>query len=164
MKKEQHEQISRRAFDVFRGDAESIPPMTLRGGDAVDNYDEPPAHDPAIDNSTDEYLDTYAFTGLAFLDAASWRHYLPSLIDYALRNFRDAASVSLAIDGLLYSLRPPDRDPPRLGSLSSEQEAVIVEFLDTLAFGDESTHNDLAMQVLEEYWVPGALYRKTEEQ
>jgi hypothetical protein len=40
------------------------------------------------------------------------------------------------------------------------QEAVIVAVLDVLAFDERSPHRDLAMQVLEEYWVPGALYRK----
>jgi hypothetical protein len=157
-----HEAISRRAFDVFRGDVEKSPRVTLRGGDALDSYNEPPPYALALDDPTDQYIERYAFHGLPFLDAASWRHYLPRLIDYALRNFRDAVSVSLAIDGILHSLRPPDREPPRLGSLSAEQEAVIVEFLDALAFGHESVHKDFAMQVLEEYWVPGAPYRKTE--
>jgi hypothetical protein len=63
-------------------------------------------------------------------------------------------------EALLWSLRPPDREPPRLGSLSAEQEAVIVAVLDVLAFDARSLDRELAMQVLEEYWVPGALYRK----
>ena len=61
---------------------------------------------------------------------------------------------------MLSSLRPPDREPPRLGSISLEQEAVVVEFLDLLAFGERSAYQDFAMQVLEEYWVPNALYRE----
>jgi hypothetical protein len=63
-------------------------------------------------------------------------------------------------DALLWSLRPPDREPPRLGSLSAEQEAVVVAALDVLAFDPRSACQDLAMQVLEEYWVPGAFYRR----
>ena len=66
----------------------------------------------------------------------------------------------MVIDGLLASLRPPDREPPRLASLSAEQEAVVVAVLDVLAFDERSLHRDLAMQVLEEYWVPNSLYRK----
>ena len=36
-----------------------------------------------------------------------------------------------------HALCAPDRIPQRLGSLSPEQEAVIVEFLERLAFGEE---------------------------
>jgi hypothetical protein len=53
----------------------------------------------------------------------------------------------------------PDREPPRLGSLSHEQEAVVIAFLDVLAFDERSVHKAFAMHVLEEYWIPGALYR-----
>lgn len=66
----------------------------------------------------------------------------------------------MVIDGLLCSLRPQDRKPSRLGSLTSEQEAVVVEFLDEVAFSDDSVYQDFAMQVLGEYWVPNALYRE----
>jgi hypothetical protein len=153
------EAISRRAFEAFRADVEAVPPMTLRGGDAVDGYDRPPLFDAAIDEPTDAYLGAYAFSGLPYLDAVSWRHYLPRLIDYALRHLHTRSPGTMAIDGLLGSLRPPDREPPRLGSLSAAQEAVVVAFLDALAFDDDSVHKDFAMQVLEEYWLPGALYR-----
>ncbi len=150
------EDISRRAFEVFRDDASAMPPMTLRGGDAVDSYYSPPPYDPDVDAPTDTYLEAYTFWGLAFLDAASWRHYLLRLIDYAFRHFDEPRMV---VEGLLYSLRPPDRDPPRLASLTPEQESVVVAFLDEVAFADDSPHQDLAMQVLEEWWVPNALYR-----
>jgi hypothetical protein len=63
------------------------------------------------------------------------------------------------ISTLLNSLRPPDREPPRLASLSPEQMAVVTGVLDLLAFSDESAYRDLACQVLEEWWAPGALYR-----
>ena len=83
--------IRMRAFDAFKADAEAIPPITLRGGDALDSYDEPPPYDAGIDEPTDAYLETFAFNGLNFLDAASWRHYLPRLIDYALRHIASNA-------------------------------------------------------------------------
>jgi uncharacterized protein DUF6714 len=155
-----HADIVRRAFEVFRIDAEATPEMTLRGGSAADDYAEVPGFDPRLDEATDAYLEAYAFSGLVYLDAASWRHYLPRLIDYALRHLDSHAPGTMAIDGLLWSLRPPDREPPRLGSLSAEQEAVIVAFLDVLTFDGRSVHQDFAMQVLEEYWLPNALYRQ----
>jgi hypothetical protein len=146
-----------RAQAAFRADATVPPAMSLRAGSAVDSYDAPPPFDPALDAPTDAYLETHAFNGLPYLDAASWRHYLPGLIDYALRHL---ATPSMATEGLLGSLRPPDREPPRLGSLNTEQEAVVVAVLDVLGFDERSAHRDFALQVLEEYWVPGALYRK----
>ena len=153
------DEIIRRAYEVFKGDVESVPPITLRGGEALDSYDEPPPYDPAVDEPTVEYLESYAFNGLNFLDPPSWRHYLPRLIEYAIRNIASNAPGTMAIDGLLWSLRPPDRDPPRLGSLTPEHEEVIVAVLDQLAFSDDSVHRKEAMQVMEEWWIPGALYR-----
>ena len=151
--------IRTRAFDAFKADLEVVPPITLRGGDAIDGYDEPPAYDAAIDEPTDHYLETFAFSALNFLDAASWRHYLPRLIDYALRHIASNAPGTMAVDGLLWSLRPPDRDPPRLASLTPQQEEVVVAALDQLAFSDDSVYRRDAMQVMEEWWIPGALYR-----
>jgi len=158
----ERDQIIARAYEVFRADVESTPPITLRGGEALDRYDEPPPFDSAIDGPNDAYLEAYAFHALNFLDAASWRHYLPRLIDYALRHLSSNAPGTMAIDGLLWSLRPPDREPPRLGSLTREQEAVVVAALDQLAFSDDSVYRKDAMQVMEEWWVPGALYRNRE--
>ena len=152
-------EIIRRAYEAFRADLEATPPVTLRGGEALDSYDEPPPFDPDVDEPTDGYLEAYAFHALNFLDAPSWRHYLPRLIDYALRNIASNAPGTMAIDGLLWSLRPPDRDPPRLASLTPEQEAVIVAVLDELAFAEESVYKADAMQVMEEWWIPGALFR-----
>ena len=147
-----------RARVAFRASAAAEPALTLRGGAALDSYDTPPAHEPELDQAGDSYLETYDYWGLPHLDAASWRHYLPLLIDYALRHLGEPGSM--LTEALLWSLRPPDREPPRLGSLSAEQEAVIVAVLDVLAFDARSLDRELAMQVLEEYWVPGALYRK----
>ncbi len=155
-----YETIRRQAFDVFHPDLEAVPPMTLRGGDAVDSYDNPPPYDPAIDAPTDAYLVQYSYWGITFLDAASWRHYLPRLIDYALRHFQNQTLDNMIIDGLLKSLRPPDQESSRLRSLSAAQEVVIVAFLDVLAFDEHSAYQDCAMQVLEEHWLPNALYRE----
>jgi hypothetical protein len=145
---------------LFRADVEAVPPVTLRGGDALDGYAHPPNYDAAVDDPTDAYLEKFAFSGLAHLDAASWRHYLPRLIDYALRHLRSNGPAAMAVEGLLWSLRPPDRQPPRLGSCTAEQQEVIVAFLETLAFDRDSAHQDFALQVLEEYWIPNALYRE----
>jgi len=153
------DEIVKRAYEVFKADVESTPPITLRGGDALDSYDEPPPYDAAADAPSDEYLETFAFNALNFLDPPSWRHYLPRLIEYALTNIASSAPGTMAIDGLLWSLRPPDRDPPRLASLTREQEEVVVAALDQLAFSDDSVHRKDAMQVMEEWWIPGALYR-----
>ncbi len=153
------DEIIRRAYEAFRADADSAPNITLRGGNAIDSYDEPPPFDPAIDEPTDAYLETHAFHGMNFIDAQSWRHYLPRLIDYALRNIASNAPGTMAIDAFLWSCRPPDRDPPRLASLTAEQEDVVRAALDELAFADDSVYRTDAMQVLEEWWIPGALYR-----
>lgn len=97
-----------RAFEVFRADVGSPPPLTLRGGNAVDSYSQPGPFDPVQDEPTDAYFEGFAFWGLGYLDARSWRHYLPRLIDYAFRRPNDPAMVS---EALMRSLRPPDRYP-----------------------------------------------------
>lgn len=151
------DEIVRRAFEVFGPDTEAAPPLTLRGGNAVDGYDEPEPFDPGRDEPTDAYIEGFAFWGLGYLDARSWRHYLPRLIDYAFRRPDDPA---MAVEALIRSLRPPDRYPPRLATLTLEQEAVAVAFLETLALGDDSGRgHDDARQALEEWWLPGARHR-----
>ena len=153
-----HGDLVRRAFELFRTDLQRLPSVTLRAGNALDDYDEPPPYDPVVDEPNDAYLERYAFWGLNYLDAASWRHYLPRLIDYALRHLRASRA---ATQGLLSSLRPPDRVPPWLGSLTPEEEALIRDFLEVVAFGDDAnSERELAMQALEEWWLPNALYRR----
>jgi hypothetical protein len=142
-------------FAAFASDIEATPSISLRGGDQLDDYKEPSAFDPSIDSISDGYLEKYRW-GVTYLDAASWRHYLPYLVEYTFRHMRDGSDVG---DALLNSLRPPDREPPRLASLNAEQEVLVTQFLDALAFGEQSAHQELACQVLEEWWVPGALYR-----
>lgn len=149
--------ISRKASEALHADALAAPRMTLRGGYAEDSDDFAPPPDPDLDRLTDTYLEAYAFWGLAYLDPASWRHYLPHLIAYTFRHMDDP---EMAVEGLLHNLRPPDREPPRLASLTAEQEAVIVAFLEEVAFSDDSANRDFAMQVLEEWWIPDALYRR----
>jgi hypothetical protein len=150
------DRIASRALDAFRVDRESTPATTLRGGNALDGYHLPPPFDPDLDSPTDAYFESN-YWGLAHLDPASWRHYLPDLIAYSLAHRSQPGAM--AVDAVLASLRPPDREPPRLGSLTPEQEKVVVAFLDVLAFGTDSAWQAYAMQVMEEYWAPGALYR-----
>ena len=108
---------------------------------------------------TDPRRSTLRCTSGAFphLDAESWRFYLPHLLRYALDNIANPASN--AIDSILHSLRPPDRDPPRFGALTRAQQAAVVAALDQLAFSEHSVWKEPAMIALEEYWAPGATYR-----
>jgi hypothetical protein len=154
--------IVHRAFDAFNDAASALPPMTLRGANAVDGYDRPEPYNVTIDEPTDAYIEAGAFWGLAYLDARSWRHYLPRLMDYALRHADDPAMV---VEATVRSMRPPDRYPPRLSTLSSEQEAVVREFLELLAFGNHvpSVQED-ARQALEEWWLPNPRSRPTADQ
>ncbi|MBY0246893.1 MAG: hypothetical protein K2Q17_04415 [Nitrospiraceae bacterium] len=144
---------------AFAKDVASPPGITLRGGDALDGYENPPPFDPTLDEVTDTYLGRYS-GGLTFLDAASWRYYLPHLIEYTVRHFGQFTDVC---DALLNNLRPPDREPPRLASLTPDQERAVTAFLELLAFSESSAHRDFACQVLEEWWIAGALYRKRAE-
>lgn len=142
-------------FAAFAHEVAATPSVTLRGGNALDDYLQPSPFESATDSISDSYLESYPW-GIGYLDAASWRHYLPYLIEYAIRHKQ---SGNLVVDGLLNSLRPPDREPARLASLSAQQEALVTQFLEVLAFGEPSPHQEFACQVLEEWWVPNALYR-----
>ncbi len=84
--------------------------------------------------------------------------YRPPLLAYT---FRHSTSLDTIVpEGLLASLRPPDREPPRLATLTPEQAAVIVAFLDRLAFRDDTRrYQEDAMQILDEWWLPNARYR-----
>ena len=148
-------ELSEEAHSAFASDVALPPALTLRGGDAIDNGKTPPGFDPALDEITDEYVEAYHW-GLPHLDAQSWRHALPFLLSYALRALE---KPSAAVDALLSSLRPPDRTPPRLASLSIEQEAIISRVLDVLCFSPESAYHELACQTTEEWWAPNAMYR-----
>ena len=156
------DEIVRRAREAFRADADAPPPLTLRGGNAVDSYDYAEPYDPAQDEPTDAYLEGFAFWGLIYLDARSWRHYLPRLIDYAFRRPADPAMVT---EALLRTLRPPDRYPPRLATLTGEQEEVIRAFLEELALGAAPEElGEEARQALDEWWLPNARHRPTPEE
>ena len=156
------EQIVSGAFEVFRADFESFPPLTLRGGNAVDGYSEAVPFDPAEDEPSDAYFEAFAFWGLGYLDARSWRHYLPRLIDYAFRHPNDPAMV---VEALVRSLRPPDRYPPRLATLNADQEWIVRSFLEQVALGDAIPHlHAEAQQALEEWWLPNATCRLTAQE
>jgi hypothetical protein len=148
-----------RVRHAFREELARPPIMTLRGANDVDSYDLPTPFDPSADVVTDSYIERHGFWGLSHLDARSWRHYLPALIDYALRRPDDPAMVT---EALIRSLRPPDPFPPRLGSLDTEQEAVVRTFLETIARGeiDRSFQQD-AQQALDEWWGPNPRSRPT---
>jgi hypothetical protein len=153
-------EIVRRAFDVFRADVESPPPLTLRGGERVDSYDVPEPYDAQLDEPTDEYIERFAFHAMPFLDARSWRHYLPRLMDHAFR--RPDEPTGLVLQAVIRSLGAPDREPPRLATLNAEQEAVIVAFLEEVAREDDREFEaEDARQALLEWWVPGARHRPT---
>ena len=108
------------------------------------------------------YLEGFAFWGISYLDARSWRHYLPRLIDYAFRHPNDPAMVT---EALVRSLGPPDRYPPRLGTLNADQESVLRSFLEQVALGDAFPYVQTeAQQALEEWWLPNARSRPTAQE
>jgi hypothetical protein len=148
-------ELSERIRKVFNP-SQCNPPMSLRSGNSVDSCGEPLEWDLSDEAVDDAYLESYHW-GLYHLDPESWRFYLPYFIDYALRHRGYGGSA--ATSTLLQNLRPPDRIPPRLASLSSGQEQLIIEFLEFLAYGEDSDCQDEALQVLEEYWMPDSLYR-----
>jgi hypothetical protein len=128
----------------------------------VDGYSQPVPFDPAEDEPTDAYLEGFAFWGLGYLDARSWRHYLPRLIDYALRCPNDRAMVT---EALVRTLRPPDRYPPRLAALTADQEDVVRSFLEHAALDGANPHVQAeAQQALEEWWLPNARCRPTAQE
>lgn len=156
-----HAEIVASAREVFALDRRVPPPLTLRGGNAIDGYDWPEPFDPSTDDICDAYLEGFAFWGLAYLDAQSWRHYLPALMEYALRRPDDPA---MAAEALVRSLRPPDHYPARLASLTPAQEAVVTAFLECLASDASPTALGAdARDALTEWWRPDARNRPTPE-
>src|SRR5678816_1879884 len=143
----------RLARDAFREELAEPPALTLRGANAVDSYERPEPFDAAFDEPTDEYLERFTFWAMPYLDARSWRHYLPRLIEYALAHPTDPRMVT---EALVRSLRPPDRLSPRLATLDAKQEAVVVDLLKLIAV-DDRPHGarDDAIAALEEWWLPG---------
>ena len=146
-------------FAAFSAEGSAFPPMTLRGGDALDLDRPAPPFDVLVDAISDEYLEAHPW-GSGYLDAASWRHYVPFMMEYALRHITEASDVT---DALLTSFRPPDRTPPRLGSLSKPQETAVLRFLDVMAHSADSASVDLAAVVLSEWWTPGAIPKGLDE-
>jgi hypothetical protein len=148
--------INAAANFAFAQEAAQVPPMSLRAGNAVDNYVVQPPYSPTEDRVCDTYLEQH-YWGIAHLDALSFRHYLPALVEFSLRHLELGSNV---VDTFVFNLRPPDREPARLGSLSPTQSEVIVMLLDLLAFDAGSVFKDDALLALEEWWAPGALYRQ----
>ncbi len=140
--------LRRRIDEAFPADVER-PTISLRGGNALDSYDSPPAFDPELDAPTAEYIETHHW-GIGFLDPESWRFYLPILLKFALAHLESRESA--AVDTFLFSLRPPDRDPPRFATLTADQRLVVVAVLEALGFLPHSRYQDEALQALQEYW------------
>lgn len=151
--------LSTELLDAFSNEMACTPLMSLHSGNAIDNYDAPASFDPQYDHVSDEYLERFHW-GISYLDPVSWRHYLPHLFQYAFRRMRED---NVVIDALLNSLRPPERSPPRLGSLSPEQESAVRHAIGYLAFAEGSAHAEFACQLLEEWWLPHSIYRPTTE-
>ena len=141
--------------DAFADDIAIDPPMTSRGGACLDDHREAPPYDPVRDAVCDAYMESFHW-GVAHLDAASWRHYLPQLADYVVRNFDEGTLVGGAT---ISSLCAPDRNPPRLATLTPGQENAVTKFLEFLALTDGSAHQDEACRAIDEWWSPDAMYR-----
>jgi hypothetical protein len=66
----------------------------------------------------------------------------------------------MVVEATVRSLRPPDRVPTRLTTLSPEQETVVRSFLELLALGEGADGpGEDARTALEEWWLPGASLR-----
>src|SRR4026207_1502089 len=153
----EHSELLRKARQAFHAELAEPPALTLRGANAVDGYDQPEPFDVVDDEPSDAYLERFTFWAMPYLDARSWRHYLPYFIEYALAHPDDPAMV---VESAVRSLRPPDRVPTRLTTLSSEQEAVVASFLELLALGDDADGPaEDARAALDEWWLPGASLR-----
>lgn len=142
---DQLEELITSTFAAFKTEAMSRPPMSLRAGDAVDNYADLPPYSDETDAITDDYLCEFRW-GLPYLDSASWRHYLPHLLAHAVKHHALGSDVT---DALIQNLRPPDRG--QLSSLSSDQELVVIKVLDLIAFCETSPHSQAAQTALEEW-------------
>jgi len=140
---------------AFASELATPPKITLRGAGEIDVGRPPPEFDPVLDSPSVAYLQRHGYD-LPFLDAESCRNYLPRILILAVGSVE---SPSNAVDGLLSSLRPPDRTPPRLASLSAKQEAAVVAVLEVLAFGEGSVHSEGACTALEEWWGEAPIYR-----
>lgn len=134
------------------------PRLTLRAGNAIDDFAVVPPWDERIDHVGDEYLEQY-FWGCHYLDPDSWKHYLPSLMDYSVRHWADGSSM--VVESLLSTLRPASPDDAKITSLTAPQEHIICRFLELLAFEDESAFQAEAQQVLQEYWIDHSIYRSS---
>ena len=100
------EEIVSRAFEVFRTDIESPSAAHATRRQRRGQLQPAVPFDPAEDEPTDAYFEGFAFWGLGYLDARSWRHYLPRLLDYAFRHPNDPAMVDRGAGAIAGSSRP----------------------------------------------------------
>jgi hypothetical protein len=71
---------------------------------------------------------------------------------YALE--RLAEPGDLVIEGLIWGLWPPDRDPPRFASLDAGQTAAVVAFLEHMALDPASAYQEDATRAIDDWWGP----------
>ena len=98
------------------------PPISLRAGNALDDYAEPPPFDPEADAPTDAYIEAY-YHGIHFLDAPSWRHYLPVLLEYVLSH--EGGGGPNVVETLLFAIAPGDPSYPVFPVLDGAQIAAV---------------------------------------
>jgi hypothetical protein len=89
-----HAEIVERARRVFAEDAARTPPMSLRSGEDADSYRVARPYVPE-DAPTQALIGQLAFWALPHLDAESWRHHLPHLIEYGLAHRSDAGDLAV---------------------------------------------------------------------
>jgi hypothetical protein len=109
-------------------------PPPLRGRSEVDSYHTAAQFDATVDEPTAEYLEAYTYWGLIDLDGQSWRYSVPHIMNYAARHPADPRMV---VEALVRSLGPPDSSPPRLATLTAEQESVVTAFLEHVLIDPE---------------------------
>ncbi len=131
--------------------------LSLRQGDEIDSHDAPAPDVAPMDwrDIPEHELETHHW-GFTYLDADSWRFYLPAFLAYSVRHL--SRGESLVIAACLSNLRPPDRVPSRFITLSDRQRKTVISVLAFLAFDSESHFTADACQVLEECWIENPLY------
>lgn len=129
-----------------------LPAISLRGANAIDDYRDPPPHDPVNDAPDADYFEEY-FWGLSHLDSQAWLHYLPYFLTYAQSQHRQPGSNFVeALLAALGSMHFNVRIHSRLGAL---QRACVLKLLDRFAFDPDSAWREQAARALQAYWTPG---------
>lgn len=136
--------------DAFPSVVSTPPEMTLRGGNEIDSYKDAIPYDAEVDFPNDEYLEKYAFWGYIYLDYESWKYYLPIILKYALRHDKNNSNNGMVTETLLNSIRPPKENIYKLKLDNIEQHKIVMDALDIIAFSDEYSEAEYAMQIIQE--------------